>query len=498
MRTRLFSIALAASTLLSLGACLSSKDAVEDTATPEDTGEDTDPVVEAPDAGDSRDEAMAVEFDQDEGYFAVDDGLINPAGDRDFYAFQGVAGQGYGFWAQSYYFYEEVLTDTVLRIWDETGTEPLFTNDDMPFRMWETDSAIFFEPTVDGTYYVEILDWSDWLDDEYAAEGGSDKEYALMGFLMDSTEVEPNDTPEDVESWWVDADDDGSKDVGVFAGSFADGYASFHGNMEFSGDNDLFPLEFDDDGAASWCQFGTWPDSSNMQAEFTLYNEYMEPVAQSTDTDVKPQWFGFYDAGITYRIPEEGGVFYLGVADVDENQGAGTFYSGMNVCWTYNADPDNPGATLEPFEEETNDSAGEPNELGFNESDNTENYYYAWLYGNLEEQDPGDWLWVKDSDVGDSLEGKYLNVHIASATLGSLLDPEVTVYSFDPTNGTTAELATAVAAEAGADHDYEVVDLLLGDESQLVIEISGDSAPIDEANNWIALVTVYDEPSTEE
>ncbi len=53
-------------------------------------------------------------------------------------------------------------------------------------------------------------------------------------------------------------------------------------------------------------------------------------------------------------------------------------------------------------------------------------------------------------------------------------------------------------AEAGAAHDYEVVDLVLGDESQLVIEISGDSAAIDEANNWISLVTVYDEPSTEE
>jgi len=467
--------------------CLN-KDAVVDTGEADaDTDADSDSDVDLIDAGDSRDDAMAVEFDADSGGF-VEDGLINPAGDRDFYAFQGVAGQGYMFWAQSYYFYEEVLADTVLRIWDETGTEPVATNDDMPFRLWETDSALFFAPSTDGTYYVEILDWSDWLDDDYAAEGGSDMEYSLIGSLAGVTENEPNDTDADIATW--------DEEVGVFGTVFESGTA-FTGVMDYQGDTDLYPMTFDsEDEKARWCVFGLYPDSYNIAPEMTLYDESMSPVAQTEDCDIKPQTMYFYDGAIAYRFPENG-TWYLGVTDADESEGAGTYYPGMYNCWVFNDDPDNPGETLEPYETETNDSFTEPNAMPFSETTNTDypGYYYAYLMGNLESQDPGDWLWVRDSDAGDSLDGKYLNVELATAAHGSLLDAEVTVYAYDPVAGTTAELATAEAAEEGEAHDLQVRDLLLGDESQLVIEITGSSSSVDAANTWIASVSVYTEPS---
>ena len=494
MRFQTLSLALLAALFLPFTGCLG-KGGEDDTGeadadTDADSDSDSDSDVDLVDAGGSRDDAMAVEFDVDDGYF-IEDGLINPAGDRDFYAFQGTAGQAYLFWAQSYYFYEEVLADTVLRIWDETGAEPLATNDDMPFRMWETDSALFFEPTTDGTYYVEILDWSDWLDDDYAAEGGSDMEYSLVGSLAGVTENEPNDTDADVASW--------PDETGVYDGVFDDAGTAFTGVMDYQGDIDLYPMTFDsDDGKARWCVFGLYPDSYNIAPEMTLYDETMSPVAQTEDCDIKPQTMYFYDAAIAYRFPENG-TWYLGVTDVDEGEGAGTYYPGMFACYVFNDDPNNPGETLEPYETETNDSYTEPNAMSFTETTNEDfpGYYYATLMGNLEEQDPGDWLWVRDSDAGNSLDGKYLNVELATATHGSLLDAEVTVYAYDPVAGTIAELATAEPAEEGASHDLQVRDLLLGDDAQLLIEIGGSSYGVDDANTWVAQVTVYTEPTNE-
>jgi len=504
MRFQTLSLALLASLFLPFTGCLN-KDAKEDTGEADaDTDADSDSDVDLVDAGDNRDDAMAVEFDADDGYF-IEDGLINPAGDRDFYAFEGTAGQAYLFWAQSYYFYEEVLADTVMRIWDETGAEPLATNDDMPFRMWETDSALFFEPITDGTYYVEILDWSDWLDDDYPAEGGSDMEYSLVGSLAGVTENEPNDTDSDVASW--------PEETGVYGGVFDGGGTAYTGIMDYQGDTDLYPMTFDsDDGKARWCVFGLYPESYNITPEFTLYDDTMSPVAQTEDCDIKPQSMYFDDGAIAYRFPENG-TWYLGVTDMDEGEGTGTYYPGLFSCWSFNDDPDNPGETLEPYETETNDSYMEPNAMRFTETTNADfpGYYYATLMGNLEEQDPGDWLWVRDSDVrppvdpanpndpatSASLDGKYLNVEVATAAHGSLLDAEVTVYAYDPVAGTTAELATAVASEDGASHDLQVRDLLLGDDAQLLIEIAGSSYSVDAANTWIAQVTVYTEPSHE-
>jgi hypothetical protein len=258
-------------------------------------------------------------------------------------------------------------------------------------------------------------------------------------------------------------------------------------------------MTFDsDDGKARWCVFGLYPESYNIVPEMTLYDETMSPVAQTEDCDIKPQNMYFPDGAIAYRFPENG-TWYLGVTDVDEQEGAGTYYPGLFTCWTFLDDPDNPGETLEPYETETNDSYTEPNAMSFSESTNElyPGYYYATLMGNLEDQDPGDWLWVRDSDAGDSLDGKYLNVEVATAAHGSLLNAEVTVYAYDPVAGTIAELATAVAAEDGSPHDLEVRDLLLGDDAQLLIEIGGSSYSVDDANTWIAQVTVYTEPSYE-
>ena len=53
-------------------------------------------------------------------------------------------------------------------VWDAEGNL-LATNDDMPYRMWETDSALYYQATEDGTFYAEVLEFSDWHDDYAAA-----------------------------------------------------------------------------------------------------------------------------------------------------------------------------------------------------------------------------------------------------------------------------------------------------------------------------------------
>jgi hypothetical protein len=219
----------------------------------------------------------------------------------------------------------------------------------------------------------------------------------------------------------------------------------------------------------------------------TLYNEALEPIAQTISPEILPEWNFAYNAGITYQVTG-GETYYLSMLDQNDQHGAGTFYAGVHTC--YNAD-------LSQAEEEDNDDITMANMLEFEESSNTAGYFYNRTNGIISDGDEGDSLWIRSMDVG-GLNGKYLNIEVNAESQGSLLDPNVTVYA-DDGSGEWTEIAMAYDHPNGESIDAHIQDLVLAEAyAGLVVQIGvDDKAAIDAANYWHMTVTLADEATHE-
>jgi len=456
-------------------------DTDSDTDTDTDTDSDTDTDTEG-DAGGTIEEALLIEID-DENYLLAEES-IGFAGDRDFFELNASLGTAYEFSSLSYYYTNpDVVCDTVIRVYDEAG-EMIATNDDMPYRFQETDSAISFQATYDGSYYIEVLEWSDW-DEETAANGGSSMTYDLFGWTITPGEVEPNDDDEDV----ADTITDDTIWENWYGSPFTDTASMFYGQMDDEGDVDFWPLVFSEDFDGAFCQFSLWPETfSGWAPEMTLFNEALEPVSQTIDPTIYPTWNFAWNAGITYQVTA-GETYYLSMVDQDDLYGPGTFYAGVHTCYN---------ATLSQLEEEGNDEIQFANMLEMTESTATAGFFYTRANGTLVDGDEADNLWIRALDVGGSLNGKFLNVEINAETQGSLLDANVTVYA-DPGSGEWEELAMTYDHPNNESIDPHIIDLELTQAyAGLVIQIAADdTSAIDAANYWHASVSLSDEAVAE-
>ena len=93
-----------------------------------------------------------------------------------------------------YYTDPDIVCDTVMRLYNQDG-ELLATNDDMLYRL-ETDSALIFQATYDGPYYIEILEWS-----EETSVSRQNMTYDLFGRTL-AGEIELNNDDEDVADYF--------------------------------------------------------------------------------------------------------------------------------------------------------------------------------------------------------------------------------------------------------------------------------------------------------
>ena len=432
-----------------------------------DTGE-TDTMV---DGGDTIADALPLTFTTEGDWLHAD--AIAPAGDRDFFSIEATEGDIYQVASLAYLFTEpDVVLDTVLRVYGP-DEQLIATNDDMPYRFLETDSAIFFQATETGTYYVEVLEWGDW-DAESTANGGNSYTYELWGYLMETSEVEPNNTAADASDESIqDTDGDGFFDA--WQGSaYTDSVTMFYGAMDEEGDQDLWWHEMDEEwGAGYYCQWSFWPQSVTASSpEITLYNEYMEPIAQTMDPSIYPVYNWVYDAGITYNT--QAGDYYLGVVDAYDQSGAGTFYPGLFTCYS---------ETLATVEEEDNDSVETASLVTLTESTSTDDYWYSRVSGDLSPGDGGDFIWIRASDIGGTLMGRTLNASVAAEAQGSYLDANITVWG---NNGGSEWVELAFESDGEETLDPEVAELeLTSDWASIVIEIGADDqSNIEGANSW--------------
>ncbi|MEQ8275338.1 MAG: PPC domain-containing protein [Deltaproteobacteria bacterium] len=109
-------------------------------------------------------------------------GVINPAGDRDFYSIN--LSRGIYLWIAT--ITEEVngvITDPVVRLYGPD--RQLVAENDARALSSDTDAEIFYHVPADGLYYIEVLEFSDWSPDSTGAAGGPDYLYQLYALELE-------------------------------------------------------------------------------------------------------------------------------------------------------------------------------------------------------------------------------------------------------------------------------------------------------------------------
>jgi hypothetical protein len=436
-------------------------------------------------AGDSLEEATAVVFDEDTAWGdALSEDSINPAGDRDFYMIDATEGYTYLIAAAADMAAEVGEPDTVMRLYNADG-EQIDENDDMPMRFWGTDSAVFWQATYTGAYYVEVLEWSDWAD--AGALGGGSYDYELWGIeTTQFYDVGANDTPEE-------ADILAEKEInqGYWTNFFDETYYMYFGTLGETGDVDYWRYELtptEEKGEDYQIAFSLWP-SWGMDAfgfEMALYNGDNEKVAWTDAPGYDAYGGNWYpDTGIMYWATA-GETYYLEVSSNNGSYGTGTFYPGFDAYYYTPED--------EELETESNDTCDRADTVELIESETTPGYYYGALYATLDGDDVSDCFRLRADDIG-SLEGMYLSAYVQGADLGSLLDSKITIYGDETAESTLAEASYSPDTEAG---DPQIWDLTLGSDDDVYVQVDAEAQGASEGSNYYYIVLkAYDEPVNE-
>jgi hypothetical protein len=127
-------------------------------------------------------------------------GVLDPAGDRDYFRLDATEGQWLALFTTGNPAADPAKINTVLTLWDESGTTQLAQNDDA-LDSSGADSELFFHVPSTGTYCLQIWDHADFLgqpvqgDPSFFYEVGAlpidfDK---MTGFVLDSDPSPAND-----------------------------------------------------------------------------------------------------------------------------------------------------------------------------------------------------------------------------------------------------------------------------------------------------------------
>jgi hypothetical protein len=391
--------------------CGTGDDYCDDNADSFDEDDCNDP---CPEAGNTIE--TACDFTTALGEWRYDDDAIQSAGDRDFWKFNTLAGNWYIVWAERRGV-DPGAPDTVLRVYDSNKTE-IAENDDMPYRMKDTDAAHLFQAVNDETIYIETLEWSDWAED--GAIGDPSYVYRMGVFEGEIVEVNPdNDTFADAVNF------DGGQ---WYSFPFKDPWPYWApGVIETPGDVDVYPIDFLSED--SLCQFGTWPDSPTLlNAKLNVYWEDCIPrsdtddgdcdgegavlIASTTDAETRPVGTFFSeDAGVTAYIPS--GAYYAEIEDADGMGGNGYFYNLMSSCYL-----------TDFFEKEFEDGNNSPvsnTPVTMDESSTVAGRFFGTFHGSRQALTSG----TDDMDtfkVSSSLgNGRYMTVNLEAENVGSIV-----------------------------------------------------------------------------
>ena len=468
-----------------------------------DTDDDTDTDTEAAsDAGDTIEDAYAVAPTFGE-FLSITD-AISEGGDRDFFQLAQQQGNWYFVFANRPG--DDGAggpaggePDTVVRLYNGEG-ELLSTNDDMPFRLENTDGGMWWQATSNDPMYVEVLEWTDWraeLGDDWSPEGGQSWLYDLIVFETDSEElVGENDTIQECFAGTA-----GSLD----AIGLTQSQAMWFGNGLIDSPEDVDVFELGAEGFTGLpedsdllCQFGFWPDQpSDLSPRVRLYWEDCEPtedddgdcdgqgddiylLGESEEADLTPTGrFLSEDPAVMAAIPD--GRFYVEVSSATGEGGPGHFYTLTYSCFI-----------TSNFQQETETGSVDPTEADIVPLDNPNDaqYFFGRFYGNFNGETTDDFdAFALVDGLGD---GKYVNVILESAKTGATTGDITMTLWRNEGGGNFTELTSVTGP------DPEIVDYQIGaDDFALVVTLQTDGSQQGLSTNYWGLATVYPEPSNE-
>ncbi len=147
---------------------------------------------------------------------------IGTPGDRDYYRFDGTAGQWLILSTDANPDGDPMMVDTVITLYDSSMTM-IAENDDAQPRN-NTDSEIVTRLPADGTYYVLVQEWSQWAND-MPFEGQADYNYELSVARLNvdaaavTLEAEAGDDVASAQALGYNVD---TSDFGILVGDFRD------------------------------------------------------------------------------------------------------------------------------------------------------------------------------------------------------------------------------------------------------------------------------------
>jgi hypothetical protein len=146
-------------------------------------------------------------------------GVLATPGDRDYFTFTAQAGQWITVFTVANPDDDPEMIDTVVRLFDEAGNEMLGESDDDVPRT-SVDSELFYRVTADGTYCVELLEWSDWAGE--TPIGDTTFTYEVSGGAFDAEwwnqDTEPNESNGAAQVLTLAVDPDATTDFAAVGG----------------------------------------------------------------------------------------------------------------------------------------------------------------------------------------------------------------------------------------------------------------------------------------
>lgn len=402
-------------------------------------------------------------------------------GDRDFVAVTLVQGTTY-----------QVITlsnrtglghDTVLRLHDEAGLL-LVENDDHPDAGPDrTDSGFVFTAPATSTYYLEVLEFNDW-----AISNGEqglqlspthrNANYEALIAIVPDTEAPSNDTVDDVSVANVPV----SAQNPTLA-RYTQNYAAaergivafdFLGTLSSPSDVDYWPIRVHwSPDRFALLGYSLWADAgSDLALEMSLVDSSGTVVATSDDLLQGPASGVVPDVGLYARV-ERNRDYYLRVARLGGTTGPQAAYVGMMNIFSQ------PEAESEP-----NYNLGIADEM-VNLSPTPTTNFVAFHWGLLPAGDAVDIFEIPR--IQTSILGAKLNVSLQAMSVGSTLDPRLTLKS-----GAGAVLHTASTHPTTGDPDPALYDHIVQTNGSLFVEVAADSRAEPETTQFFLLTAWYE------
>lgn len=429
-----------------------------------DTDADSDTDADADQDG-TIDGATAFTLDTTNSYVYSKADNLDLAGDRDFYKFDAIQGVDYAVYAGTAD--GTGSPDTIVRVYGPDKQE-IGEDDDLPFRINGTDAGYVFRARESGTYYAEVLEWSDWNGDTpvggsgwdytfYAGLAGYELTEGVSGDPVDNDSIadekknldslSDTDTANDQYSWFIDPFDS-------FMASTT-GYYFVTGALDTADDTDFYGLRYDTtdtttgDFVPGYVSFSMMPGlDTDLNAVFTLYDGDGNELASTDSPEVLPEGLGVgYDVGINYLVLEPTDL-YLQVTDATGGSGVFAWYAIIAEQAGFNLDV----VTIHDVPEVGEHTYTDATEATMTPSTATPGFVYGFLAGRFDTVD----------DQFDSFHltngiaaGQNISVDCASEGYGSTARINVEIKD---SNGNVIDHATN---RQGHDDDPLIPDIAL-------------------------------------